>query len=1189
MPCFPTGFPPVLVGDPVDTLTGALTEKKLEFRLIGPLELSWWRHYDSSQAGHRFALGWGHTHDLDRILFVGDERIVYGHPVGQQVWFPLLPDDGAEAMAQGYTLQRRSRTSYELRRHAEPSVEFVFAPGARRARPARLFDTRGEIRLFHDARNRLERIVHSTGAVLHLASTEAGLLAELMLERAGAAPEPILTYTYDERGNLVGTRDYQGHGYAFTYDAANRMLLRRGRKGFRFRYRYDDKGRCVFSAGDDNWYGVALTYDKAGRITQVRKPDGGLWTYKFMPGGRLSEILDPLGGVQKFLYDAEGRATHEVDPLGNVTEYVFDAAGAPVRKVLPTGHVVPFPDDPNAADPRLVRIAANAAEYQFGRLLTLPTIGPPRPSDLAALELPSASLALAQAAGPVTSAEMPFVVPPVGRAWWPEPARGRVFNPLGKLLRQVDDAGRVRQWEYDASGNRETYRDFDGGEWRYEYGAWHLLRGLTTPTGARTTYTYTTNERIASCRDAGETLSEYAYDQVDRLVEVRRHGVVRESYVHDAAGNLIAKHGADGRRLVSCEIAPGNLAKRLDLESGDRIDFVRDAAGRCTLATTRACAVARSYDERGRLTADQRDGSGFEFVSRGVNAATDATWFGHFSAVIAPLAGGGFEVRDPTGGRHIVRLPGFGFASGEFANGTRETSQFDDRGRLLLREVRRRNGTIWSRRYEWSGEGELTRINDSQFGEIRHAYDAAHRLSGRMLQGRVERVYFDLADNLLEKPGLSGVVLRDGNRLLEANGIRFEYNDRNHVALTHGPDGTTEYAYDSLDRLVRVAGHAGVWTAEYDALGRRTRKTWRGSTTEFHWFGQQLVAETSPDRRLRLYVYPDDLALTPMLLVDYDDAEAAPRSGRVGVVFSDQVGAPVLVEGPQGETLWQGHLAPFGEVDVAPGSTIALNLRFPGHYADPELDLHCNGFRYYSPVFGRYLQSDPLGIAGGTNLYAYRTNPLLKVDVRGLGEDPHAAKEDDPNALKEKTGEVAKAGDGDGWPPPRTKEATDESKHVADTADKVLGKKKSPVVDVLTHEDGTVSVGISGKPGDPGTVDRAQRLENALNKGVDKNEFPNGKYKVSGDSTVPGVETIPGGNPAGNCAEPKAATAAKDNPSPITGHDTRWRSDAPNPYPFGGPNAEGQPVSPQQMGPCKTCADPANNNAYGDHAHGDHS
>lgn len=47
--------------------------------------------------------------------------------------------------------------------------------------------------------------------------------------------------------------------------------------------------------------------------------------------------------------------------------------------------------------------------------------------------------------------------------------------------------------------------------------------------------------------------------------------------------------------------------------------------------------------------------------------------------------------------------------------------------------------------------------------------------------------------------------------------------------------------------------------------------------------------------------------------------------------------------------------------------------------------LHYNRFRYYDPSIGRYLQSDPDGIRGGYNLYAYTENPLRQVDVRGLG------------------------------------------------------------------------------------------------------------------------------------------------------------------------------------------------------------
>ncbi|EOX5984982.1 RHS repeat-associated core domain-containing protein, partial [Proteus mirabilis] len=59
------------------------------------------------------------------------------------------------------------------------------------------------------------------------------------------------------------------------------------------------------------------------------------------------------------------------------------------------------------------------------------------------------------------------------------------------------------------------------------------------------------------------------------------------------------------------------------------------------------------------------------------------------------------------------------------------------------------------------------------------------------------------------------------------------------------------------------------------------------------------------------------------------------------------------------------------------------NLRFQGQYFDKETGLHYNTFRYYAPDLGRFTQQDPIGLAGGINLYAYAPNPLTWVDPWG--------------------------------------------------------------------------------------------------------------------------------------------------------------------------------------------------------------
>ena len=69
------------------------------------------------------------------------------------------------------------------------------------------------------------------------------------------------------------------------------------------------------------------------------------------------------------------------------------------------------------------------------------------------------------------------------------------------------------------------------------------------------------------------------------------------------------------------------------------------------------------------------------------------------------------------------------------------------------------------------------------------------------------------------------------------------------------------------------------------------------------------------------------------------------------------------------------------------GRSFTYNLRFPGQYYLAETGLHYNYFRDYDPQTGRYLESDPIGLQGGVNTYAYvRGNPVRRFDSFGLTE-----------------------------------------------------------------------------------------------------------------------------------------------------------------------------------------------------------
>ena len=109
-------------------------------------------------------------------------------------------------------------------------------------------------------------------------------------------------------------------------------------------------------------------------------------------------------------------------------------------------------------------------------------------------------------------------------------------------------------------------------------------------------------------------------------------------------------------------------------------------------------------------------------------------------------------------------------------------------------------------------------------------------------------------------------------------------------------------------------------------------------------------------------------------------------------VHADHLGTPRAITRPSDNSLvwkWE-NTDPFGnnapnEDPSATGTAFKYNLRFPGQYYDQETGTHYNWNRDYDAATGRYIQSDPIGLDGGINTYAYvKGSPLKYVDPDGL-------------------------------------------------------------------------------------------------------------------------------------------------------------------------------------------------------------
>ena len=140
--------------------------------------------------------------------------------------------------------------------------------------------------------------------------------------------------------------------------------------------------------------------------------------------------------------------------------------------------------------------------------------------------------------------------------------------------------------------------------------------------------------------------------------------------------------------------------------------------------------------------------------------------------------------------------------------------------------------------------------------------------------------------------------------------------------------------YAPLQRLT------GAYAAS-DLLGEYTASG--TAVAEYLYFSDALYAVATPTD---LYYVETDHLGTPRTLVS---------SARQTVVWSwDALDAKGAF----------GASAPDADPDHD-GVPMVFNLRFPGQYYDAETGLHYNYFRDYEPGTGRYVESDPIGFAGG--------------------------------------------------------------------------------------------------------------------------------------------------------------------------------------------------------------------------------
>jgi len=274
-------------------------------------------------------------------------------------------------------------------------------------------------------------------------------------------------------------------------------------------------------------------------------------------------------------------------------------------------------------------------------------------------------------------------------------------------------------------------------------------------------------------------------------------------------------------------------------------------------------------------------------------------------------------------------------------------------------------------------------------GTTTYTYDALDRLNSEAGPQKTQTLTYDANGNRLSDAAGNHSYTPNSDRQVTIAGQTVSLDAAGYITQARG----LGFVWDAAGQLKEV--HQGSPTGTllasyaYDGYGRRLRKVTtagapQGAGTVLYLYdlnNHLLMEANAAGTPLVTYVWRDDI---PVSLIVHGSPET------VLYLETDHLNTPRAARNQQKAVVWRWESDAFGATlaNEDPGNTgtkTTINLRFPGQYFDKESGLHYNHHRYYDPKMGRYLSSDPIGLAGGLNTYLYvGGNPISNVDPLGL-------------------------------------------------------------------------------------------------------------------------------------------------------------------------------------------------------------